>query len=96
MGRDLKQHYGNNSTNDNIMKEGEMNNSYRWSIEDVMEYFGEFVSREEGELFMKMVERRMPVKSTYNDKMRAMRILLKDEYGVKGIPFGSGYRRVKV
>ena len=63
---------------------------YSWSIEDVMEYYGEYIKdEEEGLAIMKEVG-----DGGFSEMMRQVRLILIERKGVD-IPFTSGYRRVK-
>jgi len=66
-----------------------------WSVEDVMEYFDEWLEGDENmaEELMCRVED-MIGRGNYNHLMRGFRDYLKEVVGIKGIPFAT-YRRVR-
>ena len=72
-----------------MIEEGEN----RWSKEDVMDYFGEWIrSEKECDKIMEAVELR--VSGTFSAKMSEVRRILIEVLG-EDVRFMSGYRRVK-
>ena len=68
----------------------------KWTVEEIMDYYGEWIESEEVAAdMMEEVLRRTPPKfrRSFSAKMNLIRDLLKYEYGHNNIPFVSRYSR---
>ena len=67
---------------------------YLWTFEDVMSYFGEYISETQALGLMSYVET-MPDVGGFSDRMNEVRYLIRYRLGIKDVPVCLGYRRIK-
>lgn len=65
-----------------------MNNDSSWRVEDIIDYFGEFVDEGRAKEFIEEIDG-----DSYWDKMNSVRMVLMSEGN--SVPFRAVYRRAK-